>query len=52
MAYSRWSHSYWYTFWSSPSETEMQFKWPTKKLKRKQTFEIVDMRSFYLTYGE
>ena len=52
MAYSRWKYSYWYTFWSTPSGTETQFKWPTKELKRKQTFEICDTRSFFITYGE
>jgi hypothetical protein len=52
MAYSRWSNSYWYTFWSSRSETETQFKWPTKQLKRKQVFEICDMRPFFISYGD
>jgi hypothetical protein len=52
MAYSRWSNSYWYTFWTTRSETETQFKWPTKQLKRKQVFEICDMRPFFISYGE
>lgn len=51
MAYSRWSHSIWYTFWSAagPDNT---FKLPTKKLKDKQVFEICDYSPFYVTYGE
>ena len=52
MAYSRWGNSYWYTFWSSLSGTETQFKWPTKQLKRKQVFEICDMKPFFISYGD
>ena len=52
MAYSRWSNSYWYTFWSTPSGTETKFKLPTNKLKRAQTFEICDLYSLFITYGE
>jgi hypothetical protein len=52
MAYSRWGNSYWYTFWSSLSGTETQFKWPTKQLKRKQVFEICDMRPFFISYSD
>jgi len=51
MAYSRWSNSYWYTFWSGNS-AKTKFKWPTKKLKRKQIFEICDMRPFFISYGD
>ena len=51
MSYSRWSYSIWYTFWSASSEST-EFKLPTKKLKYNQVFEICDMPSFRLTYGE
>lgn len=50
MAYSRWSNSIWYTFWSWSGDTE--FKFPTQKLKNAQTFEICDMVSYYVTYEE
>ena len=52
MAYSRWSNSYWYTFWRTVSEAETRFKLPTNKLKRAQTFEICDSHPFFITYGE
>jgi hypothetical protein len=52
MAYSRWSHSYWYTFWTTLPGTETKFKLPTKKLKRIQTFEICDIVPLFITYGE
>jgi len=53
MSYSRWSYSTWYTFWSSlEEETVCEFKFPTKKLKYVQTFEICDFPSYYITYGE
>lgn len=53
MSYSRWSSmSVWYTFWSAVSETETTFKLPTQKLKHKQTFEICDFPSYYITYGD
>jgi len=51
MSYSRWSYSTWYTFWASLGEG-CEFKFPTKKLKHKQTFEICDFPSYYITYGE
>jgi hypothetical protein len=51
MAYSKWNNSYWYTFWSGNS-AKTKFKWPTKKLKRDQVFEICEMRPFFITYGE
>lgn len=50
MAYSRWSSSVWYTFWTWSGDTE--FKFPTQKLKNTQTFEICDMVSYYVTYEE
>ena len=52
MSYSRWSYSRWYTFWSSVYGTDMNFKLPTQELKNKQTFEICDLQTFYITYGE
>ena len=52
MAYSRWSNSYWYTFWRTVSEAETRFKLPTNKLKRAQTFEICDSYPLFITYGE
>jgi len=52
MSYSRWWNSTWYTFWSSMTSDETQYKWPTKKLKRAQTFEICDFPAYTLTYGE
>ena len=29
-----------------------EYKWPTKKLKDNQVFEICDMPSYHITYGE
>ena len=53
MSYSRWSkYSRWYTFWSSNGASDTQYKWPTKSLKRSQIFEICDMPSYYITYGD
>lgn len=52
MAYSRWSNSTWYTFWSATTSAETQYKRPTKKLKRAQTFEICDYPVYTLTYGD
>lgn len=49
MAYSRFSTSVWYTFWFAQ---EMEFKWPTKKLKNSQVFEICDFPSYHITYDE
>ena len=49
MAYSRFSTSTWYTFWFAQ---EMEFKWPTKKLKNNQVFEICDFPSYHITYEE
>lgn len=51
MAYSRWSNSVWYTFWSS-TINDTKYRWPTKKLKNSQTFEICDFPSYHFTYGE
>ena len=50
MSYSRWSTSVWYTFWAAT--IDLSYKWPTNELKRSQVFEICDMPSFRLTYGE
>ena len=51
MSYSRWRNSYWYTFWSG-NLAKTKFKWPTKKLKRAQVFEICEIRPFFITYGD
>ena len=52
MSYSRWSkYSRWYTFWSA-SGADCTYKFPSEKLKRSQVFEICDMPSYYITYGE
>jgi len=51
MAYSRWGSSTWYTFWSADS-CNLQYRWPTQKIKRLQCFQICDMPSFTFTYGE
>ena len=50
MAYSRWGNSRWYTYWSE--QTPIHFKLPTKRLKRKQVFQIEDFCSYSFTYGE
>ena len=52
MSYSRWWNSTWYTYWSSMTGSETQYKWPTKKLKRAQAFDICDFPSYTLFYGE
>ena len=52
MSYSRWSNSRWYTFWSASSAELTEYKWPTQKLKDSQVFEICDIPSYYITYGE
>jgi hypothetical protein len=53
MSYSRWSKdSRWYTFWSSTGASDTQYKWPTKSLKRSQIFEICDMPSYCISYGD
>ena len=51
MSYSRWSTSTWYTFWTAMSPKTI-YKWPTKELKNKQTFEICDYPPYHITYGE
>ena len=51
MSYSRWSNSVWYTFWTSFSE-DTKFKLPTKRLKNNQYFEICDLQSYHVSYGE
>ena len=52
MSYSRWGKdSRWYTFWSANS-ADCTYKFPTEKLKRSQVFEICDMPSYYITYGD
>jgi len=52
MSYSRWSNSRWYTFWSANGAVPTEYKWPTQKLKDSQVFEICDMPSYYITYGD
>ena len=52
MSYSRWSNSRWYTFWSAMGAAQTTYKWPTQELKDSQVFEICDMPSYYITYGE
>lgn len=52
MSYSRWSNSRWYTFWSAMGAYRTEYKWPTKKLKDGQVFEICDIPSYFITYGE
>ena len=51
MSYSRFGDSTWYTYWSA-SSNDCQYKWPTKKLKNEQVFEICDFPSFSFTYGK
>jgi hypothetical protein len=51
MSYSRWSYSTWYTYWSA-SSSATHFRWPTEKIKRGQHFEICDMPSYTLKYGD
>lgn len=50
MSYSRWSTSVWYTFWTWSGSDEFTF--PTQSRKNKQTFEICDLMSYYVNYGE
>ena len=51
MIYSRWDNgSVWYCFWNK-YKADMKFKLPTTILKRKQTFQIYDVPSYYITYG-
>ena len=53
MAYSRSSkHSNWYCFWSSMGAEDNTYKLPTRRLKRNQVFEICDLPSYFVTYGE
>lgn len=52
MSYSRWSNSRWYTFWSAIGSSNLEYSFPLKKLKNKQCFEICDIPSFFVTYGE
>lgn len=52
MAYSRWSNSTWYTFWSAMGSIPTEYKLPTKKLKNSQVFEICDFPNYHITYGE
>lgn len=52
MAYSRWGKdSIWYCFWSAIGPNN-EFKWPTKKLKDAQVFEVCGFPSARVTYGE
>ena len=50
MAYSRWSSSRWYTFWAY--DKPMEYNIPTKILKDQQIFEICDIPTFCITYGQ
>lgn len=52
MAYSRWSTSVWYTFWTSSWSEEMNFKLPTKRLKKNQVFEICSFNPYYIRYDD
>jgi hypothetical protein len=52
MAYSRFSNSIWYTFWSSHEGTETRYKLPTQDLKDSQVFQICDIPSFDIKYGD
>ena len=52
MSYSRWSNSRWYTFWSAMGGLQTEYKFPTEKLKRSQVFEICDIPSYHITYGD
>lgn len=52
MSYSRWSNSRWYTFWSAMGAESTEYRWPTQKLKDNQVFEICDMPSYFITYGD
>ncbi len=45
MSYSRWSHSVWYTYWSSSSPGGFFSK-------KDQIFEICDSHSYFITYRE
>lgn len=51
MSYSRWSNSVWYTFWTWNGEGD-EFTFPTQSRKNTQTFEICDLVTYYVTYGE
>ncbi len=52
MSYSRWGkHSVWYTFWTSNFSEKMEYRFPTKRLKDNQFFEICDLESpVYISY--
>lgn len=52
MSYSRWSSSRWYTFWSAMGAESTEYRLPTQKLKEGQVFEICDIPSYHITYGE
>ena len=49
MSYSRWSNSYWYTYWYA---TDLKYSLPTRGLKNEQIFQICDSPSFDFSYGE
>ena len=52
MIYSRWGKgSVWYCFWNK-TKASMHFKLPTNKLKNKQVFQIYDVPSYSVTYGD
>ena len=52
MSYSRWSSSRWYTFWSAMGAESTEYRLPTQKLKEGQVFEICDIPSYHITYGD
>lgn len=53
MAYTNFSSSNWFTFWSSAFSKPKRFKLPTKKLKYGQVLEIKDqLNTYYVKYGD
>jgi len=53
MSYSRWNkNNPWYTFWSASCSKSTQYRFPTKRLKYNQCFEICDPeKPVYISYG-
>ena len=53
MAYTRFSDSTWYTYWSTEQSKKTQFKLPNKKLKNGQYLEIIGPNiTTGFTYGD
>lgn len=50
-AYSRWSASVWYTYWSAYSP-DCTYKLPTRKLQYDQVFTICGIPGYDVTYGD